>query len=392
MVSHPRSQRIEPTPLSSRCATSLHPTRLCRPPDKLRQPQDPMSAHISASAPTAHFKLASPPRSVVPEQQTLDPPAASSTAGSAATLPRPQYGRDQPSACRRCPSCHSREPWSSSTKHSPSMGPPSRTSQRSASRSQYETRRCPVRTTRVPVLVVTMFAPLPRRMIRRCDLSRVMGTPRGPGYPVIRPSARIAVVYPAPRTGEYMELVGNRGCRDGAANGDNIGHRCRVTLVEIAVFGADAERAAEELGVTVGGDWPIGPTWRSRMPPRCCSSVSSSSRSSSPATSSGKRDSIGSMRRPERRRSTSPTTPTASPGGRPGAAGGRRRWATSDHCGVATPATAEHTNMGGSDGWAHRCSPPRGSHLGLPGRRPTGTGGATKRYGPAVAAVTSLQR
>jgi hypothetical protein len=54
---------------SSRCVTSLRPTRLCRPPDKLRQPQDPMSAHISASAPTAQFKLASPPRSVVPQQR-----------------------------------------------------------------------------------------------------------------------------------------------------------------------------------------------------------------------------------------------------------------------------------------------------------------------------------
>jgi hypothetical protein len=36
-------------------------------------------------------------------------------------------------------------------------------------------------------------------------------------------------------------------------NGDNTGHRCRVTLVEIAAFGADAKRAAEKLGVTVGG-------------------------------------------------------------------------------------------------------------------------------------------
>jgi hypothetical protein len=80
--------------------------------------------------------------------------------------------------------------------------------------------------------------------------------------------------------------------------------------------------AAEKLGVTVGGDWPIGPVWRSRMPPRCCSSASSSSRSSSLATSSGKSNSIGSRRRPERRRSTSSTTPTASPGCRPGAAGG----------------------------------------------------------------------
>jgi hypothetical protein len=53
-------------------------------------------------------------------------------------------------------------------------------------------------------------------------------------------------------------------------NGDNIGHRCRVTLVEIVVFGADAKRAAEKLGLTVGGEWPSGRAWRSRMPPRCC--------------------------------------------------------------------------------------------------------------------------
>lgn len=121
MVSHPRAQRIEPTPLSSRCATSLHLTRLCRPPDKLRQPQDPMSAHISASAPTAHFKLASPPRTVVPEQRTLDPPAASSTAGSAATLPHPQHVRDQPLGLPSLSFVSQPEPWSS-TKHSPFDG------------------------------------------------------------------------------------------------------------------------------------------------------------------------------------------------------------------------------------------------------------------------------
>jgi hypothetical protein len=43
-------------------------------------------------------------------------------------------------------------------------------------------------------------------------------------------------------------------------NGDNTGHRCRVTLVEIAAFGADAKRAAEKLGVTVSGDWANRPS------------------------------------------------------------------------------------------------------------------------------------
>ena len=157
---------------SGRCVTSRHPTRLCRLPDELREPQDPMSAaHISASAPTAQFKLASPPRSVVPEQRNSrcagrvldrrlggDAAAPSIRSGAA---PRPAVA---------VTSCQSPgKPWSS-TKHSPSMGPPSRTSKRSASRSKYETRRRTVRTTHVPTLVVTVFAPRPRRMIRRCDL------------------------------------------------------------------------------------------------------------------------------------------------------------------------------------------------------------------------------
>jgi hypothetical protein len=129
-----------------------------------------MSAQISAWAPTAQFKLASPPRSVVPEQRSarcagrvlerrLGGEAAARSMRSERPLGPPSLSFVSGPG----------KPWSS-TKHSPSMGLPSRTSKRSASRSKYETRRRPVRTTHVPTLVVSVFAPLPRRMVRRCDL------------------------------------------------------------------------------------------------------------------------------------------------------------------------------------------------------------------------------
>jgi hypothetical protein len=203
------------------------------------------------------------------------------------------------------------------------MGPPSRTSQRSASRSQYETRRRPVRTTRVPALVVTMFAPLPRRLIRRCALMALHGDTersRQPRHPLIsahrrrRPRTAHRQIRGAARQ-KGAAVMARRSCDNtGAPVPRDAGRDRRVRCRR--------QGAAEKLGVTVGGDWPIGPVWRSRMPPRCCSSASSSSRSSSLATSSGKSNSIGSRRRPERRRSTSSTTPTASPGCRPGAGGG----------------------------------------------------------------------
>jgi hypothetical protein len=147
-----------------------------------------MSAHISAWAPTAQFKLAWPPRSVVPEQRSarcagrvlerrLGGEAAARSMRSERPLGPPSLSFVSGPG----------KPWSS-TKHSPSMGLPSRTSKRSASRSKYETRRRPVRTTHVPTLVVSVFAPLPRRMVRRCDLlvPRHVATQR---FPAIQASA-----------------------------------------------------------------------------------------------------------------------------------------------------------------------------------------------------------
>jgi hypothetical protein len=139
-----------------------------------------MSAHISASAPIAQFKRASPPRSVGPEQRSsrcagrlLDRGLGGDAAALKAFGAAPRPGR-------RRHSCHSPgKPWSS-TKHSPSMGPPSRTSKRSASRWQYATRHRPVRTAHAPTLVVTVYAPLPRLMPPAATCwRRVMWPPRG---------------------------------------------------------------------------------------------------------------------------------------------------------------------------------------------------------------------
>jgi hypothetical protein len=115
------------------------------PARKLRQPHDPMSAHLPAWAATTQFKLASAPRSVVPQQRNSRSTSRVLTAGFGATLPRPQHVRDHPLGP---PSLsfvsQPREPWSS-TKHSLSMGPPSRISQLCASRSPYETPASPGR-------------------------------------------------------------------------------------------------------------------------------------------------------------------------------------------------------------------------------------------------------
>ena len=156
---------------SGRCVTSRHPTRLCCLPDLAAERQDPMSTReISASRPRPSSSSPRHPGPLSQSNETLDAPAASLTAGSGATLPRPQCVRERPLGPPSLSLVS--EPRETVEQHQALAvdGSSSRTSKRSASRSKYETRRRTVRTTHVPTLVVTVFAQRPRRMIRRCDL------------------------------------------------------------------------------------------------------------------------------------------------------------------------------------------------------------------------------